>query len=87
VHAIYASVHPRKLSYLIDQQQPDSINNSWLSQVKIAKDRNHNFTKLAYHLNAGGLAHSQVLINDITSHSIGAKHTNMCGTLLIRGEA
>jgi hypothetical protein len=72
------------LASLIDNSR--AISATIFSQVKIAAHRNHSSTEHTHRLQAGGLAHSQVLIKEITSHSIH-KHVNSCGILLIRGEA
>jgi hypothetical protein len=86
MHAVNTPYHPRKSSFLIDRQQPNSVLNSGLCKIDGVKNRYHRSAEFLHRLKAVGLAHSQVLIYKITDHSI-CKHANSCRTFLIGSEA
>jgi hypothetical protein len=86
IHAVNAAKHPRKPSTLVDGQEAGSIIHVWLSQVIFAKYRNNILAKPVHGFMACGLSHANVIINEITWHSI-CKLSNGRGTFLVRGEA
>jgi hypothetical protein len=86
MHAVNAAKHPRKPHTLVDGQEAGSVIHVWLSQVIFAKHRNNILAKLVHGFMACGLAHANVIINEITWHSI-CKLSNGRGTFLVRGEA
>jgi hypothetical protein len=86
VHAIYASKHAEKLSFLFDHQESSCVLNSRISQINIMEHINDCLATPVHSLNACGITHGHVLINDITGNSI-RKHVNSYRALLVRSEA
>jgi hypothetical protein len=70
MHAVNATKHPRKPPTLVDGQEAGSVIHVWLSQVIFAKHRNNILTKPVHGFMTCGLAHANVIVNEITWHSI-----------------
>jgi hypothetical protein len=86
MHVVNAAKHPRKPPTLVDGQEADSVIHDWFSQVIFAKHCNNILAKPVHGFMACGLMHANVIVNEITWHSI-CKLPNNHGTFLVRGEA
>jgi hypothetical protein len=81
-----AAKHPRKPPTLVDGQETGSVIHVCLSQIIFAKHHNNILAKPIHGFMACGLAHANVIVNEIIWHSI-CKLPNGRRTFLVREEA